>query len=396
MTAAHCINEDDPLDIVIQFEWPDNDSAKFRKKVSGARDVIVHPGFYLEFLHQPYPEVGNDIALILLDITAPNGVVPIALNNNAVPSGAVAYNLGYGYTKAGDPTPTNPNAFHAFGKSDVLLEGKERIFKDCSIYPPVFHDTICGGRTWQSTCVGDSGGPILVKGAKPGSDVQIGITSFGDSFCQPGRIIKRPSTKYTNVAYHYEWILKSLHDWEIDKTETNQELNIRSIPRVEMPLQDPFIFTCPKDVCTSNGATCLLRQFILRDNKHLSRGEWIHRDHSPDFYFGVSENGSVHVAERKIENQCHIIWTAAEGEMEDTNNWYQGKSLKMESGNIILYAENNEELWSAGCSNRRSLLKMTRVDKAGGKVVLVYNKGSSQKLDFWIDKDGGSFDRCGK
>ena len=39
---------------------------------------------------------------------------------------------------------------------------------------------------------------------------------------------------------------------------------------------------------------------------------------------------------------------------------------------------------------------MTRVDKAGGKVVLVYNKGSSQKLDFWIDKDGGSFDRCGK
>ena len=418
MTAAHCLYDVDVNLLAIIVGWHDDAKIQYRRQMRRGVELAIHDGFTSKLLQRPYPKVGNDIALIRLDRDAPAESVPISLNVREVPAGSKGRIIGHGDTMAGDP---NDASISSTGASEVLLGGYENIIADCSRYPPVFADTLCGGGTDQSTCAGDSGGPILLEGVDDGVDIQIGIASFGESSCRTGMKMNRPSTKYTDVAYHHKWISDVLGRWGHGTDQSQpvlptwisnqgQDGSTSDVsPHEGMILhRSSSVIACPRASCDnpstisndSDVENCLLPGFKITQGKTLEKGQWIRRDESHVYYFGLSNSGSVHVVEQKgDDDQCHVLWTAtAAGEdMSDANNWHEGNFLQMVNGNIVLFGEggsDNEVVWSAGCSNNGSILKMTRLNLSKDRVLMIDNRRSNRRIDFWIDSDGTSFNRC--
>ena len=64
---------------------------------------------------------------------------------------------------------------------------------------------VCAGAEGRDTCIGDSGGPLLMKRADLNSMVQLGVVSFGKKECGSGV----PGV-YTRVADYVPWIRRSL------------------------------------------------------------------------------------------------------------------------------------------------------------------------------------------
>ncbi|XP_055367983.1 polyserase-2-like [Betta splendens] len=87
--------------------------------------------------------------------------------------------------------------------SDVLMSVKVPVInrKTCnSLYnrnPPITDSMVCAGKDEADTCKGDSGGPLLVKGAL------VGITSFGGKECGNST---RPGVYTFLTAEHLGWI----------------------------------------------------------------------------------------------------------------------------------------------------------------------------------------------
>jgi secreted trypsin-like serine protease len=61
---------------------------------------------------------------------------------------------------------------------------------------------LAGGR---DACSGDSGGPLIARGATSAADVMVGITSFGQGCAQ-----KNTPAGYTNVQKYAAWIQSTL------------------------------------------------------------------------------------------------------------------------------------------------------------------------------------------
>ena len=72
-------------------------------------------------------------------------------------------------------------------------------------YVAITDTMICARAPKKDSCVGDSGGPMLLKGSRYEEDVQVGIVSFGQK-C--GRA-KLPGV-YHRISESADWIIKTL------------------------------------------------------------------------------------------------------------------------------------------------------------------------------------------
>ncbi len=213
LTAAHCID-----DGMVRAGYKVRLGAEDISKDSGMTfkiDRIVRHSQYAQKLHPKAPAsplpppnmYANDIALVhIVDDGPPRPrdpkqISPIELYQGPAPkSGTQVTGTGWGKTQPVEHHA--PNALLL--KVDLQVMDVETCKKLPSYGPErISENVICAARKGQSTCRGDSGGPLTLTNGAP---KLVGIISWGKARCngdgQPG--------VYTSVVAYADWIQKAL------------------------------------------------------------------------------------------------------------------------------------------------------------------------------------------
>lgn len=155
LTAAHCV-ADGPIEITAVF-FP-------TPTTSASHAVIAYA------IHPEYSPPYADLALLLLEAPVVD-VAPISLVGRKPRPGTGGTIVGYGRDETGLVGLKEMGVVH--------LKQCPRRAPALGIWPGALARSLCwhAGRRGQDTCHGDSGGPLLVKGALAG------VTSGGDPNC---------------------------------------------------------------------------------------------------------------------------------------------------------------------------------------------------------------------
>jgi len=164
LTAAHCIQGLTPSSVRVHFGTVNMFSNP--GVVRTATQVIAKPGFSENNLGK------NDIGLIKLNMPITDiKPVPVNLDPAKAPVGLKVTMVGYGATAAGG------------GGSTGAQFMVEQTSVACASYVGSNTDLLCFSQTnGKGKCQGDSGGPSFAM--VDGVFTQVGVTSFGDQYCQ--------------------------------------------------------------------------------------------------------------------------------------------------------------------------------------------------------------------
>lgn len=185
LTAAHCVTNNDFTDVSMGSVR--RDSMTF---TSRSFQRFVHP----DYVRGP---LLNDIALIKMPENAPQGqnidVVALPAADVGPLSGEPSVVSGFGVTENG-------------GVSDILLRVNLEVIsnEECSqTYSNIPATKVCARwvtRPGESSCFGDSGGPLTVE--VNGVRQVIGVVSSGSmTTCDSG-----DESVYTRVSEYIDWI----------------------------------------------------------------------------------------------------------------------------------------------------------------------------------------------
>ncbi|KAI2504492.1 trypsin-like serine protease [Fragilaria crotonensis] len=173
LTAAHCVYEREGNSVLKISAWVSRTSGPSRQSTGYQRTASFH------VMHASYDRAisiaKNDIALVFLDEPV-TGVPLVKINRDAsIPTGQYLTAIGLGATGSSAP--------------DYLMQVSTPVFSDADCVR-VFGKTVvsesftfCAGGEGKGICYGDSGGPLLRRGASADADTQIGITSFVANNC---------------------------------------------------------------------------------------------------------------------------------------------------------------------------------------------------------------------
>ncbi|KAJ8716211.1 hypothetical protein PYW08_013496 [Mythimna loreyi] len=196
LTAAHCWfdgqTQSASFKVVLgSTRLYGNDGVRMETK-----DVTSHPSFV--------PPVTNDIAMIKLpyEVEYSSSITPIALPTGSELKdtfvGWYGMASGFGYKRDGESTATEKFLRYVY----LPIIPFNQCYPFQNIDPSIY---ICAsGAGGKSTCLGDSGGPIVVN--SNGKIVLIGICSFiSNAGCEKGF----PAV-FTRVSAYMKWIKKLL------------------------------------------------------------------------------------------------------------------------------------------------------------------------------------------
>ncbi|ADB51343.1 S1 family peptidase [Conexibacter woesei] len=175
LTAAHCVTDSagnivpaDGVQVTTGRLVPDDASGGQQVGVSR---IVVHPGY-------DRAAVRADVALVLLSASVDAPPLALGAASDAAP-GTRATIAGWGATSGQDSTPspvlmTAPTTVFTDDACGRLLgERYDAVTMLCAADEPAYAG---------STCLGDSGGPLLVR-RPDGTDVQVAVTSWGSTTC---------------------------------------------------------------------------------------------------------------------------------------------------------------------------------------------------------------------
>lgn len=182
LTAAHCVQGVQQIDVFIR------DAVR-----SPVMEVLVHPRYNGEGAH------GHDLALLRVLRAATQDVIPIQAGAPGDP-GAYAPNtpatmVGHGSQEPGFPIST----FHQVSvplRSDAYMDDIYDKWYSFDYWDEPF--VIGAGTTTETTCSGDSGGPLTVM--RQERRIQVGVSSIGSSGCD------QPSGYAELTNAHLAWI----------------------------------------------------------------------------------------------------------------------------------------------------------------------------------------------
>ncbi|KAJ2947012.1 hypothetical protein O0L34_g16356 [Tuta absoluta] len=154
-------------------------------------EAVIHPRYDPD-------TVVNDVALLRLPEPArPNlghGIACLPQPKQALPPHTTCVILGWGKKRASDVHGTR--ILHEAQVSTIQQGVCRRSYWQYAITD----DMVCAGRGRRDSCAGDSGGPLLCRGADKKYYLQ-GITSFGDGCGKRGKY-----GIYTRTAGYVAWI----------------------------------------------------------------------------------------------------------------------------------------------------------------------------------------------
>ncbi len=170
LTAAHCVEQDPPATLRVLVGTLDLTEGGERV---GVERIIIFPAYGANSF------AGNDIALLELEreFRVPRSVLQRQGRPHLSAPGREATAAGWGRTTS------QGQISDQLRRVDLPLISNARCQE--LLGNTIVDSTICAGTqgSTRSTCSGDSGGPLLVRDG--GRWIQVGVTSFGTSTCQP-------------------------------------------------------------------------------------------------------------------------------------------------------------------------------------------------------------------
>lgn len=188
LTAAHCLEDTDGTQVNL-----------------GSTNVNTMPyseWSYHRIMHEDYDPVAvtNDVALIKLPVEATGQNIAVVEMADASLQSLVDQVLrasGFGLTATDGSTSEDLLKVDVQGISNAECE---------SWFGPIPESNICTNwlnQLGEGTCGGDSGGPLSFNNG--GTDVLIGVTSFGADNCEMGA----PSV-FARVSSFRDWVERTI------------------------------------------------------------------------------------------------------------------------------------------------------------------------------------------
>lgn len=198
LTAGHCITgeaaglsyEYGPADMVIFSGATGLDSP--RGRFMQVQRIVVHP--------QYNPRNGtNDLALLMLTAPLEGATMPVYADNP--PPGTAATVVGWGARRANSPGGAPGDYPNQLQQVTIPVVPNEVCNRPASYNGKILPNMLCAGlpQGGHDACVGDSGGPLMVR--QNGVYRQVGIVSQGEGCAMPGKY-----GIYTRVASYAHWI----------------------------------------------------------------------------------------------------------------------------------------------------------------------------------------------
>ncbi|RZC36245.1 chymotrypsin BI [Asbolus verrucosus] len=186
LTAAHCV---EGVRAITAYLGVVSLSSSSGRVTASASRIVAHPSYSSSTL-------ANDIALIQLStsVALSSYVQTIPLASSTLGSGVSVQVSGFGRTS--DSSSSISDRLNYVGLTTISNS------VCANTYGSIIQSGIvcCKGSSIQSTCNGDSGGPLITGSGS--SAVHVGIVSFGSSAgCAKGY----PSA-YTRTAAYRSWI----------------------------------------------------------------------------------------------------------------------------------------------------------------------------------------------
>jgi secreted trypsin-like serine protease len=180
LSAGACLN-DEPIDGTFMFRTYTNVSSLQQIENPGQGQVVRSSRTFIkngDFFRGPLGDIYNDLLLIKLDKPITNiSPVKFIRQKEKQLSNSLATAIGLGSTNI---TGTKPQRLQEI---DMTVFDVKQCNSDPAINGTISKEVhICAGNGGDSTCFGDFGGPLLLKG-KDGAkgDIQVGVSSY--SFC---------------------------------------------------------------------------------------------------------------------------------------------------------------------------------------------------------------------
>lgn len=186
LTVAHCINNP-------QIVWM---SATFGR-LSTAGDATFRSIKAASWTAHPNVDSVlklNDIGVVKLSQKVAIAPIALSFDSKFPKQGQNVTVMGYGETDTERRRARNLNQ----------VQISVRNWDDCyRLYGEDGGDAkICAGGSGKNACLGDSGGPLIVRGQTRSGDVLAGIVSHGPTPCREFPVV------YTRVSVYKDWIRK--------------------------------------------------------------------------------------------------------------------------------------------------------------------------------------------
>ncbi len=254
LTAAHCIYDQDStmLYTVVAPQLEDED--QFLNHPQARVAEYYYPDTYSDSSVDLWRD---DIAILKLESPLQVGNLRSLLNtqlNDSYPNNAEFVAVGHGYIEGNQP-----------GDTELLETSLELVSTgacQAEIGSAITSKQLCFGGAEEdgyqnSTCSGDSGGPVYYYN---GVDyIQVGITSFGPIVCGDTRY--NVTSVFTDVFDYQAWIERVLNGQEIPKAYIAYENGVRTLVRNEndsSPVENPI-----ESMSSQSGGGISLNAFVI-------------------------------------------------------------------------------------------------------------------------------------